>query len=54
MHLVAMTVFALVVALVFAVVSKDTQSERLRYGAKIFLAFMGIGLALAWAMYPIS
>jgi undecaprenyl pyrophosphate phosphatase UppP len=54
MHLAAMTLFAFFVAVVFGIVSKDTSREQFRYGVKVFFAFMGIGLALAWVMYPIS
>ncbi len=54
MHLVAMVLFAFFVSVVFAVISKNTPRERRRYGVKVFLAFMGIGLVLAYVMYPIS
>jgi len=54
MHLLAMTLFAFFVATVFAVVTKDTPREQILYGIKVFFAFLGIGLALAWVMYPIS
>lgn len=54
MHLIAMTLFAGFVAVVFAIISKNTPREQVAYGVKIFFAFMGIGLALAWVMYPIS
>jgi len=54
MHVLAMTLFALFVAVVFAIITKNTSRERSGYGVKIFFAFMGIGLALAWVMYPIS
>lgn len=54
MHLLAMILFAFFVAVVFAIISKDTSYERFTYGAKVFFAFLGIGLALAWIMYPFS
>jgi hypothetical protein len=54
MHMVAMTLFALVVAVAFALISKNAPREQFVYGARIFFAFMGIGLLLAWLMYPIS
>ena len=53
MHLLAMTAFALIVSVVFAIISKHTPAERFRYGVKVFLSFMGIGLGLAYVMYHI-
>jgi hypothetical protein len=50
-HFLVMTLFALIVALVFGVVARDSLRERLLYGAKVFAEFMGIGLALAWLLY---
>jgi ABC-type uncharacterized transport system permease subunit len=54
MHLLAMVLFSLFVAAVFGVVTKETPREQVLYGLKVFFAFMGIGLALAWVMFPIS
>lgn len=50
-HLIVMTLFAAIVSVVFGAVARDTQRERVLYGLKIFLEFMGIGLALAWLLY---
>jgi len=50
-HLLVMTLFALIVSVVFGSVARDTQRERVLYGLKIFAEFMGIGLALAWLLY---
>lgn len=52
-HFSAMLLFAFLVSVVFGVLSKDTPRERLLYGAKVFAAFVGIGLLLAWIMYPL-
>lgn len=46
-----MTAFALLSAVVFGTVAKETDSERFVYGLKIFAEFMIIGLALAWFLY---
>jgi hypothetical protein len=46
-----MMLFAMIVALIFGVVARDTSRERVLYGLKIFGEFMGIGLALAWLLY---
>jgi len=53
-HLVAMILFALFVAIVFAIVSKERPRDQFAYGVKVFFAFLGVGLALAWIMYPFS
>jgi hypothetical protein len=50
-HFLVMMLFALMVAVVFGVVSRDNVRERLLYGLKVFAEFMGIGLALAWLLY---
>lgn len=50
-HLLVMILFAALVAIVFGVVARNNQKERLMYGLKIFAEFVGIGLALAWALY---
>lgn len=51
-HFPALVLFAFLVAVVFAVLSKDTPRERVIYGAKVFGAFVGIALLLGWIMYP--
>lgn len=50
-HLLVMILFSTLVAIVFGVVARNQQRERLVYGLKIFAEFMGIGLALAWVLY---
>jgi hypothetical protein len=46
-----MTLFALLAAIVFGAVAKDTTRERWRYGLKVFAEFMIIGLVLGWILY---
>lgn len=46
-----MILFAVLVALIFGIVARDTVKERLFYGMKVFAEFIGIGLALAWLLY---
>ena len=48
----AMLLFSFLVSVVFGVLAKDTPRERVIYGAKVFAAFVGIALLLAWIMYP--
>ena len=46
-----MTLFALLVAIVFGIIGRDTTRARLLYGLKVFGQFIGIGFALAWLLY---
>jgi hypothetical protein len=46
-----MAIFAFLASIVFGVVAKDTNRERLAYGVKVFAEFMLIGLALSWILY---
>lgn len=50
-HLLVMLLFAALVSVVFGIVARDSNRERLLYGLKIFAEFVGIGLALAWLLY---
>ena len=51
-HFLAMILFALLVSVVFGVLGRDTPRDRVLYGIKIFLAFLGIAVGLSWLMYP--
>jgi len=46
-----MTAFALVAAVVFGTVAKDTTRDRLLYGLKVFVEFLVIGMVLGWILY---
>jgi hypothetical protein len=46
-----MSLFAVLAAVVFGAMSKDTAPERLLYGLKVFAEFLLIGLVLAWILY---
>ena len=50
-HFLVMTVFAVIAAVVFGTVAKDTTADRVTYGLKVFLEFMAIGLVLSWILY---
>ncbi len=43
--------FAALVALVFAVIHTGELREKVLYGVKVFLQFVGISLLLAWILY---
>lgn len=47
-----MTLFAFLVSVVFATISKETLREKTLYGIKCFVLFMIIAVALGWIMYP--
>ncbi len=51
-HFSALVLFSFLVSVVFAVISKPTLREQLIYGAKIFIAFVGIAVLLGWIMLP--
>ena len=50
-HVLWMAVFAGLTAVVFGVVAKGTERQRLIYGLKVFGEFMFIALALGWILY---
>ncbi|HEV8384505.1 MAG TPA: hypothetical protein VGQ11_06515 [Candidatus Acidoferrales bacterium] len=51
-HLQAMVLFALVVSIAFAFLSKQSPRERVKYAVWSFVAFLAIALGIAWLMYP--
>lgn len=50
-HFLVMTVFAVLAAVVFGTVAKDTTRDRVTYALKVFVEFMAIGLLLSWILY---
>jgi hypothetical protein len=53
-HFTALVLFSFLVSVVFAVLGKQTLREQLIYGAKVFIAFVGIALLLGWIMLPFA
>ena len=53
MHFLVMTLFAVIVAVVFAGVNSELHSlqGKVIYGLKVFASFVGIGLLIAWIFY---
>jgi hypothetical protein len=51
-HLLLLVMFAFFVSLVFALLSKDDGREQLRFGGKLFGAFILVAIVLSWLMYP--
>jgi hypothetical protein len=53
-HFLAMCLFALLVSVALAGLTKRTASERVKYAASCFLKFLAVGIAIGWLMYPFS
>lgn len=51
-HFTAIFVFALIVSVVFALINKSEPREQLRYGAFVFLSFLGVAIVVGWIMFP--
>ena len=51
-HFTALAIFAFCVSIVFALSSKETPRERLRYGVFVFVIFLVVSLGLGWLMAP--
>ena len=50
-HFLYLVGFALFVSVCFGVYSSGTMREKVWYGAKTFLQFVGISLIIAWVLY---
>jgi hypothetical protein len=53
-HFSAMCLFALLVSVALAGLTKRTASERVKYAASCFVKFLAVGIAIGWLMYPFS
>lgn len=53
-HFVAMSLFALLVSIALAGLTKRTAMERAKYSASCFLKFLAVAIAIGWLMYPFS
>jgi prepilin signal peptidase PulO-like enzyme (type II secretory pathway) len=51
-HLLLLTIFALFVSLVFAILTKDDAREQIRFGGMLFAGFVIAAVVLGWLMYP--
>ena len=52
-HFLLLTLFAIFVSLVFAVLLRDEPRQQLRLGGLMFGAFLALAFALGWLMYPL-
>lgn len=50
-HFLYLVGFGFFVSLVFGAIHVGTVKEKLWYGTKTFLQFVGISLAIAWVLY---
>lgn len=50
-HFLYLIGFAIVVSTAFAVFHDGTTRDRMLYGGKTFLQFVGISLVIAWILY---
>lgn len=52
-HFLALVLFSLLVSVAFAALSSEhfTTQERVKYGAKVFAYFVGVGFLIAWGLY---
>lgn len=46
-----MFLFAALVAVIFGFIGREHARGRALYGLKVFVEFIGVGLALAWLLY---
>jgi hypothetical protein len=55
MHLLMMSLYAAITAVVMAAIEpkSETMRDRLLHGLKVFGSFMGIGLLLSWLLFPL-
>ncbi len=52
-HLLLLVLFAFLVSVVFAVLTRDAPREQLRTGALMFGAFVAAAFVLGWLLYPL-
>lgn len=50
-HVLWMALFASLTAVVFGVVAKGSDRQRLIYGVKVFAEFLAIAFILGWILY---
>ena len=53
-HFQAMLLFAFVVSVAFAFLTKRKLNERVRYALWALLSFLLVAVAIGWLMYPLS
>jgi hypothetical protein len=51
-HFEALTIFAALVSVVFAIITKNTPREQFQYGVFVFFSFLAVAVVVGWVMYP--
>jgi prepilin signal peptidase PulO-like enzyme (type II secretory pathway) len=51
-HTLLLAIFACFVSLVFALLTKDSAREQIRFGGMLFAGFLIAAIVLGWLMYP--
>lgn len=52
-HIEALSLFAALVSIVFALTTKNTTKEQVRYGLFVFVCFLAVAVVVGWIMYPL-
>ena len=52
-HFEALFVFSVIVSTVFALITKNTPREQVRYGIFVFVSFLAVAFLVGWIMYPL-
>jgi hypothetical protein len=52
-HFGALTTFALLVSVVFAIITKSEPREQFRYGIFVFISFLAAAILVGWIMFPL-
>jgi hypothetical protein len=52
-HIEALTIFAALVSIVFAITTKSTPRAQVRYGVFVFFSFLAVAIVVGWIMYPL-
>lgn len=52
-HLLVLSLFALLVSTVFAVLVRDRPRDQIKTGGWMFAAFIATAVVLGWLMYPL-
>jgi heme A synthase len=50
-HILLLVIFAFFVSLVFALLSRDSGAEQIRFGGLLMAGFLVAGIVLGWLMY---
>ncbi len=52
-HFESLFVFSVIVSTVFALITKSTPREQVRYGVFVFVSFLAVAFFVGWIMYPL-